>query len=225
MLEPGIAHKEDTLLIDSSINTDSIDPYSLEITSKAPTNWMKSSDAGLYISWAAVLVYVNRIDDESLKYLEYMEVDLQAMWMYVYCMYYVIAHLEQKKMKMSVLKKELFSFKKMYNEFISTNDSSTAEYFNNIRRELINTSGLDKEKDKYIEYLDFCIEETSSLNDEKSRKYSIISEILLFVIAYVQIAPLFYHLLMGDYVNLGVWQIIVIAAIAVIGTILIIRKE
>lgn len=128
-------------------------------------------------------------------------------------------------MKVSTLKRELFTFKKMYNEFTSPDDSNIAEYFKNIRNELIRTSGIESEKDKYLEYLEFCIEDTVSLNEEKTRKYSIFSEILLFVIAYAQIAPLLYHLLMGEYTNLGTWQIIVVALVAVIGTILIIRKE
>lgn len=225
MLEPGIAHQEDTLLFDSGISAECIDPYSIEITNHHPTNWLKSNDAGLYISWAAVVIYANHIADESIKYLEYLEVDLQAMWMYVYCMYYVISHCNQKQMKMSVLKKELFSFKKMYNEFTSSNDSSVAEYFINIRNELIRTSGIEKEKEKYVEYLEYCIEETLSLNEERSRKYTIISEILLFIIAYAQIIPLLYHLLVGDYVNLNALQIFVIIAIGLISTILIVRKE
>ena len=225
MLEPGIAHQEDTLLFDSEIKPDKIDPYGIDISHQEPTNWMRSNDAGLYISWAAVIIYSSLIDDNSAKYLEYMEVDLQAMWMYVYCMYHVMSHKKQKDMKVSALKRELFTFKKMYNEFTSPDDSNIAEYFKNIRNELIRTSGIESEKDKYLEYLEFCIEDTVSLNEEKTRKYSIFSEILLFVIAYAQIAPLLYHLLMGEYTNLGTWQIIVVALVAVIGTILIIRKE
>lgn len=225
LLEPGIAHQEDTLLFDSDVKSEKIDPYGVKISHQEPTNWMRSNDAGLYISWAAVVIYSELIDDNATKYLEYMEVDLQAMWMYVYCMYYVMSHKKQKEMKVSTLKRELFTFKKMYNEFTSPDDSNIAEYFKNIRNELIRTSGIAAEKDKYIEYLNFCIEDTVSLNEEKTRKYSIFSEILLFVIAYAQIAPLLYHFLMGEYTNLGIWQVIVVALIAVIGTILIIRKE
>lgn len=118
-----------------------------------------------------------------------------------------------------------FWYKRMYNEFTDSSDSSVAEYFENIRNELIRTSGIEEEKEKYLKYLNFCIEDTISLNEEKARKYSVFSEILLFIIAYAQIAPLLYHLLMGDYVILGTWQIVVIAAIAIVGTVLIIRKD
>lgn len=225
MLEPGIVHQEDSLLMDSLNNEIVFDPYSLEdFNEQKPVNWMRSSDMGLYISWAAVVIYTKELDDNSAKYIEYMEADLQAMWMYVYCMYYVTTHRKKKETKASDLKKELFSFKRMYNEFMESDDTSVAEYFRNIRNELIRTSEIEEEKEKYLEYLNFCIDDTISLNEEKSRKYSVFSEILLFIIAYAQIAPLLYELLMGDYVIVGVWQIIVIIAIAVIGTILIIRK-
>lgn len=225
MLEPGIVHQEDSLLIDSLNNEIVFDPYSLEdFNEQKPVNWMRSGDMGLYISWAAVVIYTKELDDNSARYIEYMEADLQAMWMYVYCMYYVTTHRKKKETKASDLKKELFSFKRMYNEFMESDDTSVAEYFRNIRNELIRTSGIEEEKEKYLEYLNFCIDDTISLNEEKSRKYSVFSEILLFIIAYAQIAPLLYEFLMGDYVIVGVWQIIVIIAIAVIGTILIIRK-
>lgn len=226
MLEPGIVHQEDSLLIENYDGSTGFDPYSIEsLTEQMPTNWMRSKDMGLYISWAAVIIYSNRTDDNSARYIEYMEADLQAMWMYVYCLYYAITHKKGKEMKVSELKKELFSFRRMYNEFTDSSDSSIAEYFENIRNELIRTSGIEEEKEKYLEYLNFCIEDTMSLNEEKARKYSVFSEILLFIIAYAQIAPLLYHLLMGDYVILGTWQIVVIAAIAIVGTVLIIRKD
>ena len=226
MLEPGIVHQEDSLLIEDHDDYTRFDPYSVgNLTNQTPANWMRSKDMGLYISWAAVIIYSNRIDDNSARYIEYMEADLQAMWMYVYCLYYAITHKKEKEMKVSDLKKELFSFKRMYNDFADSSDSSVAEYFENIRNELIRTSGIEEEKEKYLEYLDFCIEDTMSLNEEKTRKYSVFSEILLFIIAYAQIAPLLYHLLMGDYVILGTWQIVVIAAVAIVGTVLIIRKD
>lgn len=226
MLEPGIAHKEDSMLMDKDIISGDFDPYDTEIMfADIPVNWIRSNDMGLYISWAAVLIYSGLVDDNSARYIECMEVDLQAMWMYVYCMYYVLSNTHEKNIKVSDLKRTLFSFKRMYNEFSDTDDSSVAEYFRNIRDELIRTSGIVAEKDKLIEYLNYCIEDTVSKNEEKARKYSVFSEILLFVIAYVQIAPLVYHLLMGDYVLIGTWQIVLTIAIAVIGIVLIILKE
>lgn len=226
MLEPGIAHKEDSMLMDKDIISGDFDPYDAEIMfTDIPVNWIRSNDMGLYISWAAVLIFSGLVDDNSARYIECMEVDLQAMWMYVYCMYYILSNTHKKNIKASDLKRTLFSFKRMYNEFSDTDDSSVAEYFRNIRDELIRTSGIVAEKDKLIEYLNYCIEDTVSKNEEKTRKYSVFSEILLFVIAYVQIAPLVYHLLMGDYVLIGTWQIILTIAIAVIGIVLIILKE
>lgn len=226
MLEPGIAHKEDSMLMDKDIISGDFDPYDTEIMfTDIPVNWIRSNDMGLYISWAAVLIYSGLVDDNSARYIECMEVDLQAMWMYVYCMYYVLSNAHEKSIKVSDLKKTLFSFKRMYNEFSDTDDSSVAEYFRNIRDELIRTSGIVAEKDKLIEYLNYCIEDTVCKNEEKARKYSVFSEILLFIIAYVQIAPLVYHLLMGDYVLIGTWQIILTVTIAVIGIVLIILKE
>lgn len=225
LLEPGMVHQEDSMLIANDSEMNDLNEYSSVAATKTPKNWLKSKEAGLYISWAAVIVYANRIENNSLSYLEYLEVDLQAMWMYIYCMYFALSQKKAKNMKSSNLKHELFVFKKKYNSFLSSNDSSMPEYLKQIRLELINTSAIEEEKEKYIEYLEYCIEEVQSINDEKTRKYSIISEVLLFVIAYVQIAPMLYHLLMGDYSNLGLWQICVVVMVAVIGILLVIRKE
>lgn len=228
MLEPGIVHQDDTMSFQikckSDINEKS-DIYNFRLPESEPINWVKSKDIGIYISWAAVVVYMNKINEDTIKHLEYMEVDLQAMWMYIYCLYYRISHHKNKNIKISVLKKKLFTFQRKYNEFKSPNDTSMAEHFTLIRNELIGTSGIDNEKDKYISYLQYCIDETESLNDERSKKYSVLSEILLFIIAYVQIAPMLYNCLMGEFSSLGFWQVLIIILIAITGIVLIIRKD
>ena len=68
-----------------------------------------------------------------------------------------------------------------------------------VRNELINTSGIDHEKDNYVEYINFCIDETESHESEQQRKYSVMNEVLLFIIAFIQIAPMLYEAMIGNY--------------------------
>lgn len=94
-----------------------------------------------------------------------------------------------------------------------------------LRNELIATSGIDEQKKEYIEYLEYCIDETESYEAEQQRKYSLLNEILLFIIAFIQIAPMLYEFMIGEYQEIVVWPVIVLILIVLIAIWLIIRKD
>ena len=75
------------------------------------------------------------------------------------------------------------------------------------------------------EYIDFCIDETESREFEQQRKYSMINEVLLFVIAFVQIAPMLYSALIGEYNDLQLWPIIVMFVLVIVAISFIVRKS
>ena len=203
-------------------------PYEFNLDEvNEPKNWMKSQDSAIYISWAAVIAYLNDNTNSLFsEFLECTEVNLQAMWLNIYCMYYDLRNRKSKQKKSSAeLQRELFFFNRKYNEFKCKSDSNISQYVHDIRNELINTSGIDDEKQKYEEYLNFCIAETESTNIEKQKKFSVLTEILLFIIAFVQVAPMLYDFLIGNY-NWSVWKpILVLFVIAAVCIIIIIRKE
>lgn len=160
-----------------------------------------------------------------MEIVEYLEVDLQAMWLYTYCQYINLKNWsDKKKLSSSQLKKIKYNFQRRYNEFLSDNDSSIPVYIGEIRSEMINTSGIDREKNNYMEYIDFCIDETESRESEQQRKYSVMNEVLLFIIAFVQIAPMLYSALIGEYNNLKIWPIVVMIVLVVVAIFFIVRK-
>lgn len=231
MLEPSIVHEEDSLVVSLDM-TDDTKPYKIDLSNfEEPRNWIKSNDFGVYISWAAVIIYTKELTISVQEFIECLEVDLQATWLYTYCLYDCIKEQKSKDKKgktpISRLKNELYRFERRYNEFKTVDDTSAPGYVVNIRDELIRTSGIDEWAEKYKFYLEYYIGETESLNFEKQRKYGWISEIFLFVIAFVEIAPMLYNLLAGNYTyQEGSWWIIVILIlIAVIGIIFIVRKD
>lgn len=228
MLQPSLAHKEDTMaMATKKEKNDNFDPYNFEVNEiDTPKNWMHTEDCSIYISWAAVVVYMQGVLDKYIEIIECLEVDLQAMWLYTYCQYINLKNWkEKKKMSSSQLKKLKYNFQRHYNEFLSDNDSSIPVYIGEIRCEMINTSGIDKEKSNYTEYIDFCIDETESREFEQQRKYSMINEVLLFVIAFVQIAPMLYSALIGEYNNLQLWPIIVMFVLVIVAIFFIVRKS
>ncbi len=228
MLQPSIAHKEDTMTMagfeDSSQD---FDPYNFEIRKiDEPKNWLHSEDCAIYISWAAVVVYVRSLLGRYMEIIEYLEVDLQAMWLFTYCQYINLKNRsENQKLNLAQLKKEKFVFQRKYNEFISDNDSSVPIYIYEIRGELINTSALDHEKENYMEYIEYCIDETESHEIERQRKFSVMNEVLLFIIAFLQIAPMLYSAMIGGMADLELWPIISMVAFVIVAIIFIIKKD
>lgn len=228
MLQPSLAHKEDTMTMSEMEESNKdFDPYSFDVTQiDKPRNWLHTEDCSIYISWAAVVVYMKGLLDKYMEIIESLEVDLQAMWLYTYCQYINLKNWsDKKKLSSSQLKKIKYNFQRRYNEFLSDNDSSIPVYIGEIRGEMINTSGIDREKNNYMEYIDFCIDETESREMEQQRKYSVMNEVLLFVIAFVQIAPMLYSAMLGEYNDLQLWPIIVMIVLVIVAIFLIVRKS
>lgn len=228
MLQPSIAHKEDTMaMVELEEQDRDFDPYNFEVEKiDEPRNWIRSEDCAIYISWAAVVIYLKDLLGKYMEIIEYLEVDLQAMWLFTYCQYLNLKKwTESKKLTSAQLKKEKYNFQRKYNEFISDNDSSIPVYIYEIRGELINTSGIDREKDNYMEYINYCIDETESHEGEQQRKYSVMNEVLLFIIAFIQIAPMLYSAMTGEYSNLKLWPIITMVVFVIISIIFIVKKD
>lgn len=228
MLQPSIAHKEDTMaMLELEEKDQNFDPYNFEVENNdEPKNWIKSEDCAIYVSWAAVVVYLKNFRGKYTEIMECLEVDLQAMWFFTYCQYLNLRKcMESKKITSAQLKKEKYNFQRKYNEFIGDNDSSISVYIYEIRSELIKTSGINREKKNYIEYINYCIDETESCEGEKQRKYSVMNEVLLFIIAFIQIAPMLYSGMTGGYSNLKMWPIISMIFFVIVAVVFIIKKD
>lgn len=226
LLQPSLAQEEATLSIKNT-NKSNLDSYDFNIVNlDVPKDWVADSDVSLYISWASVVVYVTALDNKYIELIECLEVNLQAMWLLAYCQYINLKqHSEEKKMKSSFLKREKYVFQKKFNEFLSENDSSVPVYLSNIRNELIRTSNITLQKENYMEYIDFCIDEAESLEREHQKKYSALNEILLFIIAFMQVAPMIYNALIGNYNKLHILPVCIMLLIIVIGVVFILSKE
>lgn len=227
MLFPELAHKEDSMFFHELDETkEDFDPYKFDINKiEAPRNWSNSENYAVYISWAAVIVYMPNLLGKYMNIIEYLEVDLQAMWLYIYCQHLDLEERSSKKLTSGDLKREKYNFQRKYNEFISSNYSSMPSYIKNLRNELIRTSDIEKEKNNLVEYLEFCIDEVESRENEQQRKYSVINEILLFIIAFIQIAPMLYSVLLGEIHDIKIWPIAVMVALVVVAIAIIVRKD
>ena len=225
MLEPSLAHEEDSLITHLSQGSD-FDPYDFSVEDfRSPVSRIKSKECAIYASWAAVLVL---LEEESRSYVDFvkcLEIDLQAMWMYLYCL---VADMKDGAHRISRSLKDLrnmsFKIRRYYSDFQDLNDSSAAVYFKETRNELLETSGVCEQYKRCQEYIDHLISETESRYLEGQKKFATMSEALLFIITFAQIAPLCYDLLNGGIQNVAWRPLLVMASIVLVGLILIFRK-
>ncbi len=227
LLEPSLAGEEDSLV--SPFEKDKDNPYKEDLVHiEIPCNFDNKRVKGLYISWAALIVINDKITDEYINFIDSLEVDLQSLWMYIYCEYEDIRN-RVENVKLKILPSELRKIKnrvlKLYNEFKHLDDTSMSDYVQKIRNELIRTSGLEEEKNKFLEYIDCCIEDAESLKIEVSKKYSWLSEILLFIIAYIDIvATIYTNFLKTESESVNSIMGIMAFVAFVLGIVLIIKK-
>lgn len=223
LLMPSLASQEDSIIFNeffkeySSINN--IDLSKLDIIHSL------NNKLGIYVSWAAVILVQNKIYENDFVLINGLEVNLQAMWMYIYSLrsstnknYYTRSASE--------LKREELEFEKIYNEFRSINDSSLPDYVSKIYNEMIITSGVLEEVEKYKSNISSMIEYKELIRNESRKKYSWISESLLFLIAYIDISNTIY----SEFIKGSVAQnqkifFILCFIILITSIVLIIKKE
>lgn len=225
MLEPSLAHEEDSLITYLEQEGE-FDPYDFSVGDfRVPVSRIKSKECAIYTSWAAVLILLQEEARSYIDFVRCLEIDLQAMWMYLYCL---VAEMKDGSHKgnrsLKALRNMSFTIKRAYSDFLDLNDSSAAVYFNETRDELLETSGVAEQYKRCQEYADHLIAETESRYLEGQKKFATMSEALLFIITFVQIAPLCYDLLNGGVQNVAWRPLAVMASIVLVGLVLIFRK-
>lgn len=226
MLEPSIAYKEDSLIYSCYGERDD-EAHAVDLSQlDTPSNWLNNDRNAIYISWAAVLLYGHSEEGNIQNILVALEISLQAMWMNTYCLYENLTHREQAgKSLVSKLQTELFGFRRTFNEFKRIADSSLPAYVTRIRNELIRTSGIDEYAKNYQAELEYLIAERNSINAEKQKKYSWLSEFFLFLIAFIQIAPILYTVLANGMPSLKPMPVILMTLFVVVATVILIKKN
>lgn len=227
MLTPSLAHEEDSEIIKLLDDEKKCDPYMIDLdTLKEPDNFWKSTNADIYISWAAVVVMQNEVQIGYIGLINSLEVDLQAMWFYTYCLYCNSKiSFGARGMLASKLKHIENEFERQYNEFLNYSDSSCPQYVSDIRDELIRTSGIQEEHDKFVEHINFCIDETETLEREHQRKYAWLNESLLFIIAYADIVTTLATNFLSEMYFVGQITFVISAVVIfILGILFIIKK-
>lgn len=225
LLMPSLANEEDSFVC--PLTDDMRDPYQSDLSDvELPHDYELREDIDVYISWAAVITSSREIRKDYVRFMDALEIDLQAMWMYTYCLLQDLGCPDTETASSLSLRKLRNQYLTRYNQFMTTADSSMPVYVSRIRNALIESSGLTEYKDQLIERLEYLIEDRTTEENQRQRKYGWLSEILLFIIAYLDILTTLFSLFEEQLTD-G-WRFFWITAAGIIfvsGIIFIIKKE
>ncbi|MDR1849227.1 MAG: hypothetical protein LBQ75_04245 [Zoogloeaceae bacterium] len=178
-----------------------------------------------FISWSAVLV-VGNIGEYDIEEYTALEIELQKNWYYIYCIEKMLQSKNGEKswkidaVKLRKLKYELENYEDRLHQF---EDSSLPSRILQIQEGLLETSGILTNLNRVQRKIDCLIETAAFENQIKQKKFSQTSEILLFIIAYIQIAPIVHEALSESLGSLG--TTLGLLAVAIVGAVLLILKD
>lgn len=224
LLDPSSLYLEDSSKFESANDTgfdikkilDSIEPA---------TNFKdyeRHRHIDTFMSWAAVTVVGNLQSVDIEEYVA-LEVQLQCDWFYVYCLEKGLdGKLKPSKQHMIELQKENYELDLLENRLYDFDDSSMPTRVLDIQKGLVETSGLENNIRHLQRKIKYILEREALNSTLRQKRLGQSSEILLFIIAFIQIAPT-----VADYGNrlISHGGTIVNCLILVLGLFLLIRKE
>lgn len=221
LLDPALLYLEDsskfTVVNETGFNVNKIlDELEPEANVK---DYEKHRHIDTYMSWAAVLV-VGKIQDVDIEEYTALEVQLQSDWYYTYCLEKTIKQEEKNKTfeyqnieyKMELLENRLYDF----------DDSSMPSRVLDIQRGLVKSSGLEDNIQHLKRRIKFLIEREKLMTEIRQKKIGQSTEILLFILAFIEIAPIVAQYCERLFPHCG---LIANLLLIIVGIILLLRKN
>ena len=175
-----------------------------------------------YMSWAAVTTFgqLQAIDKEEYTALE---VQLQCDWFYVYCLDKSLDDLTHPTRKDIVeIQQQNYEVDLLENRLYDFDDSSMPTRILDIQKGLVDTSGLEGNIQHLQRKIRFILERERLNSELKQKRLGQSTEILLFIIAFIEIAPTVAEYGNSLYPNAGTLANFLIM---ILGIILLIRKN
>lgn len=191
LLDPSLLYLEDSSKF--SVASDSVfDPKkllsSLDIEN-VPFDYERHKNISTYMSWAAVVVIGQLLDTDKEEYVS-LEVQLQCDWFYVYCIEKNMP-VESKINKNDIIysQRQSYELDLLENRLFDFDDSSMPARVLDIQKGLIETSGLANNIQHLQRKIRYLLERAQMETEIKQKRIGQSTEILLFVIAYIEVAP------------------------------------
>ena len=145
------------------------------------------------MSWSAVMIIGEPSEQDVNDYID-LEVNLQSKWYHVYCLGHDIPKsledVRKRRLNGVTIQKSINLLESIADELYSFEDSSAPYRYLKINQGLVQTSGLEEMIRAYQKKLRHIAELMSLEDRERQKKYASTSEVLLLIIASLQILPI-----------------------------------
>lgn len=191
LLDPSVLYLEDSSKFESSSNI----PFDLSrILSELQIDqelkdYERHRHISTYMSWAAVVTLGQLQKTDIEEYLA-LEIQLQCDWFYVYCLDKDLDHYQKlTKKEMIDIQRESYEIDLLDNRLYDFDDSSMPTRVLDIQKGLVETSGLNSGIEHLQRKIRYLLERERLGSELKQKKLGQSTEILLFIIAFIEIAP------------------------------------
>ena len=224
LLDPAVLYLEDSSKFESSTEID-FDLgrilQELEINNDI-VDYERHKHVNTFMSWDAVIVcgQIQKADKEEYTALE---IQLQCDWFYVYCLDKCLDdYAMSNKKELIEIQGQNYEVDLLVNRLYDFDDSSMPARILDIQKGLVTTSGLDGNIQHLQRKIQYFLEREQLNSTLKQKRVSQSTEILLFIIAYIEIAPTVVEYGNRIFPHAGM---IVNAVLVLIGVILLLRKD
>ena len=224
LLDPAVLYLEDSSKFESATEVDfdlSKILSELEINEDL-TDYERHRHINTFMSWAAVTIFglLQDIDREEYTALE---VQLQSDWFYVYCLDKSLDDFSNPTKKDVVdIQRQHYEIDLLDNRLFDFDDSSMPTRILDIQKGLVETSGLAGNIQHLQRKMQYILEREHLDSELRQKHLGQSTEILLFIIAFIEIAPTVIEYGNSFYPNAGVAASFFII---ILGIILLIRKN
>lgn len=224
LLDPAVLYLEDSSKFESATEVDfdlSKILSELEINEDL-TDYERHRHINTFMSWAAVTIFglLQDIDREEYTALE---VQLQSDWFYVYCLDKSLDDFSNPTKKDVVdIQRQHYEIDLLDNRLFDFDDSSMPTRILDIQKGLVETSGLAGNIQHLQRKMQYILEREHLDSELRQKHLGQSTEILLFIIAFIEIAPTVIEYGNSFYPNAGVAASFFII---LLGIILLIRKS
>ena len=224
LLDPAVLYLEDSSKFESATEVDfdlSKILSELEINEDL-TDYERHRHINTFMSWAAVTIFGQLQDIDREEYTA-LEVQLQSDWFYVYCLDKSLDDFSNPTKKDVVdIQRQHYEIDLLDNRLFDFDDSSMPTRILDIQKGLVETSGLAGNIQHLQRKMQYILEREHLDSELRQKHLGQSTEILLFIIAFIEIAPTVIEYGNNIYPNAG---IVASFFIILLGIILLIRKN
>lgn len=224
LLDPAVLYLEDSSKFESSseIGFD-LDRILQEIEiDEEVVDYERHKHVNTFMSWAAVVV-CGQLQDTDFEEYTALEVQLQCDWFYIYCLDKCLDdYTHPTKKELIEIQEQNYEVDLLVNRLYDFDDSSMPTRVLDIQKGLVTSSGLDGNIQHLQRKIQYMLEREQLNSSLRQKRLSQSTEILLFIVAFIEIAPTVEEYGSRLFPHAG---IIANALLVIIGVVLLLRKD